>query len=93
MKLKNLNYEARITNNNVCLRKDYGVFYDESLTKWIENQYKREVHELLIVEGSNCEPILMVEWRWWLSEDDQFDLIRIDCTSEEWDVLYSLGVL
>ena len=63
MKLKNLNYEARITNNNVCLRKDYGVFYDESLTKWIENQYKREVHELLIVEGSNCEPILMVEWR------------------------------
>ena len=93
MKLKNLNYEARITNKNVCLREDYGVFYDESLTKWIENQYKREVQELLIVEGSNCEPVLMVEWRWWLSEDDQFDLVYVDCTPEEWDVLCSLGVL
>lgn len=93
MKLTNLNLCARITTDTVYLREDYGVFCDATLVKQLENHYKREVNELLIVEGSNCEPVLMVEWRWWLSEDDQFDLIRIDCTPEEWDILYSLGVL
>lgn len=93
MTLTNLNYENRITTDNVQLREDYGVLTDESLVKLIEQIYRREVFELLIVEGSNCEPILMVEWKWWLSEDEQFELIRIDCTPEEWDTLYSLGVL
>ena len=93
MKLTNLNYENRITTDNVQLREDYGVLTDESLVRLIERIYRREVLELLIVEGSNCEPVLMVEWKWWLSEDEQFELIRIDCTPEEWNTLYSLGVL
>lgn len=93
MKLTNLNYNTRITNENVCLREDYGVLSDEALVNRIETHYRREVLELLIVEGSGCEPILMVEWKWWLSEDDQFDLIRIECDPEEWELLYSLGVL
>lgn len=93
MTLTNLNYENRITTDNVQLREDYGILTDESLVKLIEQIYRREVLELLIVEGSNCEPVLMVEWKWWLSEDEQFELIRIDCTPEEWDTLYSLGVL
>ena len=93
MRLRNLNEEIRITPQNVSLREDYGVLTSESLTALIERVYKREVSELLIVEGSSCEPVLMVEWKWWLSEDEQFELIRIDCTPEEWDTLYSLGVL
>ena len=93
MILTNLNYKSRITTDNVQLREDYGVLTDESLVKSIEQIYRREVLELLIVEGSNCEPVLMVEWKWWLSEDEQFELIRIDCTPEEWDTLYTLGVL
>lgn len=93
MILTNLNYKSRITTDNVQLREDYGVLTDESLVKSIEQIYWREVLELLIVEGSNCEPVLMVEWKWWLSEDEQFELIHIDCTPEEWDTLYSLGVL
>lgn len=93
MRLTNLDYESRITTENVQLREDYGVLTDETLRKEIERIYKREVCELLIVEGSNCEPVLMVEWRWWLSEDEQYELIRIDCAPEEWAMLYSLGVL
>lgn len=93
MTLKNPRKEIKLTVNNIVLREDYGVLTSDSLAKAIEQSYRREVSELLIVEGSNCEPILMVEWKWWLSENEHYELIRIECPPEEWDMLYALGVL
>ena len=93
MKIMNFDYEMRISAGNVSLKEDYGVIESDEAKQRIGEHFRREVDGLYIVEDCECRPTLMVDWRWWLSEDDQFTLLRITCDEDELDMLRSLGIL
>ena len=93
MKIKDTTINLNISAATVELCEDYGVVIDKSFVQAYQQTINREVDRLLIVEGSNCEPILMVERKWFLSEDDQFTLERFDYDNSDLQQLYAIGVL
>ena len=93
MKIKDTTINLNISAATVELCEDYGVVIDKSFVQAYQQITGREVDKLLIVEGSNCEPVLMVEWKQFLNEDDQFTLERFDYDNSDLQQLYTLGVL
>lgn len=93
MRIKDSTLELNISAATVELCKDYGVVIDKGFVQAYQQTTKREVDKLLIVEGSNCEPVLMVEWKWWMNEEEQFNLVRLDYDNNDLQQLYAIGVL
>lgn len=93
MKIKDTTINLNISAATVELCEDYGVVIDKSFVQAYQQTVKREVNRLLLVEGSNCEPLLMVEWKYCLDENDQFDLERLEYDNNDLQQLYAIGVL
>lgn len=93
MRIKDSTIELNISAATMELCEDYGVVIDKSVVQAYQQTTGREVDKLLIVEGSNCEPVLMVEWKWFWNEDDQFTLERFDYDNNDLQQLYAIGVL
>lgn len=93
MKIKNLDEEMSFLTSSIeCVGGEW-VVNDRGLKLRLGEIKNREVDTLYIVDGSDCEPVLMVEWRWWLNEDDQYALFSLTYTSDELHTLYDIGVL
>lgn len=93
MKITNFDYETKVSTNILALQEDYGVILSEELKQYVGKQFGREVKGLYIVEDSNCYPTLMVEWKWWMNEDDSFILLPATFAEDELSMLYSMGIL
>ena len=93
MKIKNTTTNLNISAATVELCEDYGIVIDKSFVQAYQQTVSKEVDRLLIVEGCICEPVLMVEWRYFWGEDDQFTLERLEYDNNDLQQLYTIGIL
>ena len=92
MKILNLNYEMHLTANDVRTEEDYGVIVRTEYVDEIERLLNREVKALYIMENDCCYPILMIEWKWFLNDNDQFILHPVECSDDDLSLFRELEI-
>lgn len=69
------------------------VVIDQDLTQSLEERCSRQIYQLYLLCDSNESPVVLVEWKYFLNESDQFELLYLDFTKDEQQALYDMEIL
>ncbi len=93
MKITKHDIAVELREDMVRAEEDYGVLTTVELADQISKIYNRQVKSLYIVEDGNCAPALLVQWLFYLGEEDECDVLPITCSVRETAFLRRMGVL
>ena len=93
MKILKHGIEVTVNKKVVGLYEGDGIFTDNSVIKVIEKIYGREVEQIYILENDCCYPNLLVEWKYWLNDINQYTVLDVECTESELSLFYEMQIL
>ncbi len=93
MRINTIGIELEIsTTTLVTLQGDTIIVSGEVISK-VACCYAREIKAIYLLPDSDERPALLVEWRCHRNAIDQYDLLELDFSKDELQLLYDMGIL
>lgn len=93
MRVKMIGMQFEVKETNVDSRQSDTILTDTQVISQIEHHFQREIDAVYLLENGSMSPVLLVEWRYYLSEADQYELLTVDFSENELSNLYDMGIL